>query len=293
MITDQQPKEQMLELHELEHDTATQSRVAIDPDTVERYGELMRDGHKFPPIVVFYDGVRYWVADGWHRVSAAEWASKKSILCELRKGTKEDAIVYATGANARHGKAMSNADKRKCVETVLKLRGDWSSRAIADHVGVGHHFVEKVRGEVGAAPTCGGPSLAEQLATRTGRDGKSYPATPSTKEHPDDYCTPITAESLSDDDEDPMLELIADPYRRWQSQLSKIAAEVREEAEDPERPYLKDRVTRITTDLQTVRNAIRAVEPVEFCSACGGESCSKCRYSGYLSRGVVNQRVED
>jgi hypothetical protein len=67
---------------------------------------------------------------------------------------------------------------------------------------------------------------------------------------------------------------------------------MREESEDPERPYIKDTIARITTDIQTVRNAIRAVEPVEFCSACNGQSCSKCRFSGYLSRGAANQRVE-
>jgi hypothetical protein len=299
VITDQQPKEQMLELHELEHDTATQSRVVLDPDTVEKYGELMRDGHKFPPIVVFYDGNRYWNADGWHRCGAAGWASKKSINCLIYQGTKEDAIVYSAGANARHGKAMSNADKRKCVETVLKIRGEWSDRAIADHVGCSEHTVKKVRDEVRTVRTSDSePSLAEQFEKRIGRDGKSYPTSQPVKEHPVDRADRLAGEAVADikageDDDDPMIDLIAEPYRRWQSQLSKMVAEIREEAEDPLRPYLADTVTRITTDLQTARTAIRNVEPAEACSACGGETCGQCRNCGYHSRAVVNQRVED
>lgn len=291
-IAEQTPKEMLLELHELEHDTATQSRVAIDPETVERYGELMRDGVKFDPITVFYDGVRYWVADGWHRSGGAGWASKKSIACLVYQGTKEDAVLYSTSANARHGKAMTNADKRKCVETVLGMRPEWSDRAIADHVGVGHQLVGTVRRQLDeSSSSTDGPSLTEQLDKRLGRDGKMRPATQPAREYSD---VPTATDGDEGDDEDPLLELMAEPYREAVRLITRAVSIVTEEAEDPQRPYLRDCVTRITTDLQNARSGIRNAEPVEFCLSCEGDSagCKKCRHSSYLSRAALAQRGE-
>jgi hypothetical protein len=293
VVTDQQPKEQMLELHELEHDTATQSRVAIDPDTVEKYGELMRAGVKFEAIVVFYDGVRYWVADGWHRCGGAEWASKKSIACLIYQGSKEDAVLYSTGANARHGKAMSNADKRKCVETVLKIKGDWSDRAIAEHVGVSQTTVGTVRREVSNLDTStAGPSLAGQFEKRIGKDGKSYPASQPMKENPvdraDRQVTDDLAALAAEDDSDPMLDMLADPYQEALRLLSRVASLIKEQAEDPDTgAYARDKITRITTDVQDLRACIRQIEPVKFCEPCHGQGCAKCRNTGFLTRAIV------
>ena len=50
----------------------TQSRVRIDDDTVKEYAELMSAGVELPPLVVFWDGTEYWLADGFHRYFAAQ-----------------------------------------------------------------------------------------------------------------------------------------------------------------------------------------------------------------------------
>jgi len=55
-----------------------QARVAMNEETIEEYAEAMRNGDKFPPVVVFSDddGASYWLADGFHRFEAAQIASK-------------------------------------------------------------------------------------------------------------------------------------------------------------------------------------------------------------------------
>ncbi len=317
MSTATEPRTQTLELHEIEHDTATQSREAIDAETVERYGELMRDGVKFDPIVVFFDGVRYWLADGWHRRGGAEWASKKSIDCLVHEGSKEEAELYAAGANARHGKAMNNADKRKAVGMVLRVQPDWSSRQIARHVGVSDMFVGKVRSEVQTVCTStDGGSLADQFERRIGSDGKSYPATKPTQSIPD------RPEEAGDDWEQPAddrVELFAMDYQESLNLLSAAASSLTvistrvtessdllgELAEDPEQgAYVRDKVTRIrtdtqkllghvtqvSTDLQSMRAMVRGLEPVEVCPHCDASGCPTCRKTGFVTRGIQQAR---
>jgi ParB-like chromosome segregation protein Spo0J len=125
-----------------------QVREALDEDTVQRYAELMAEGVKFPPVIVYRDadGV-LWLAAGFHRRAAALRNGATEILAEIWVGTRREAILKGIESNARHGLPYSNADKRRAVEVLL---GDdewqqWSDRAIARQVGVANSFVSKVR----------------------------------------------------------------------------------------------------------------------------------------------------
>ena len=51
-------------------DGGTQPRAKIDQAVCDEYAERMKAGEKFPPIDVFFDGEDYWLADGFHRISA-------------------------------------------------------------------------------------------------------------------------------------------------------------------------------------------------------------------------------
>jgi uncharacterized ParB-like nuclease family protein/FtsZ-binding cell division protein ZapB len=101
-------------------DKGTQSRAQISEETVSDYAEAMQAGDQFPPIIVFFDGVDYYLADGFHRLHAAQRLGKASIQAEVRTGTLRDAILFSLGANDKHGLRRSNADKRKCVRTLLE-----------------------------------------------------------------------------------------------------------------------------------------------------------------------------
>ncbi len=131
-------------------DGGTQPRAQMNPVTVENYAEDMQSGAAFPPIVVFYDGSDYWLADGFHRLAAAKRAELEHIKADVRQGTRRDAVLFSVGANATHGLRRTNDDKRRAVLTLL--RDDewvkWSDREIARQCAVTHPFVAKIRIEL-------------------------------------------------------------------------------------------------------------------------------------------------
>jgi hypothetical protein len=156
-----------------------QIRVKIDPDVVLDYAEAMKAGKKFPPLLLFFDGEKYYLADGFHRLNAARELKVVKIACEARDGTRTDARLAACGANKDHGLQRSSADKRRAVQVALELKPEWSNRMIAEHVGVEHHLVGELR-QLGESPSSS-VRIARQLKDfgppptrerRIGRDGK-------------------------------------------------------------------------------------------------------------------------
>ena len=123
-----------------------QQRVALDPEKVVEYSQLYRDGHDLGPLVVFTDGQTYLLADGFHRVQAAALAALLEVPVVVHDGTLREAILYATSCNL-HGQPLTNADKRKRVQTLLADPewAQWSDNSIARHCGVAHSFVSKIR----------------------------------------------------------------------------------------------------------------------------------------------------
>lgn len=144
---------QNLQLELVRTDGGTQPRQGISWEVVNQYGDLMEGGVKLPPVTVFYDGTNYWLADGFHRLHAAENQERAEITAEIIQGTLEDAQWYSFGANKAHGLMRTNEDKQRAVQAALrhpKCAG-LSDRAIAKHVGVTHPTVsgwrEKLSGK--------------------------------------------------------------------------------------------------------------------------------------------------
>lgn len=139
----------MLELEQIRTNGGTQSRVELNQETVAEYAQAFTAGASFPPVVVFFDGANYWLADGFHRYFGARDAGESAIDAEIITGTQRDAVLYSLKANATHGLRRTNADKRKAVETLLKDAewATWSDSAIAKACTVDHKTVAKIRGE--------------------------------------------------------------------------------------------------------------------------------------------------
>ena len=137
----------MLELEQIRIDGGTQSRVELNQETVAEYAQAFMAGAEFPPVVVFFDGANYWLADGFHRYFGARDAGESAIEAQIINGTQRDAVLHSWGANDKHGLPRSNADKRNIVTAILKDEQgcQWSDRDIAKRFGFSNTFVGNIR----------------------------------------------------------------------------------------------------------------------------------------------------
>jgi hypothetical protein len=70
----------------------------LDPDRVRHYAELPGD---LPPVVAFHTEQGLILADGYHRVAAAQARGLDSIEAEIRHGSAHDALRYAATIGAK------------------------------------------------------------------------------------------------------------------------------------------------------------------------------------------------
>lgn len=138
-----------LALEVIQIDGGTQSRATLNQHVVDDYAEAIKAGATFPPITVFYDGKKHWLADGFHRFHAYQKAGKTKVAADVRQGTRRDAILHSVGANETHGLRRTRDDKRRAVLTLLN-DSEWSAkpeRWIATTANVSHTYVQKIRAE--------------------------------------------------------------------------------------------------------------------------------------------------
>lgn len=128
-------------------DPKLQSRIEINEETVGEYADAMEQNDKFPPVLAYFDGIHYYLTDGYHRYHATRRVGKASIDCEIINGTLRDAILHSTAVNSKHGMRRSYADKRKAVMTLLEdfEWEQWSNIRIAEQCGVSNTFVASLR----------------------------------------------------------------------------------------------------------------------------------------------------
>lgn len=195
-----------LELNKIRLDGDTQPRVQLDDSTVREYIDEIVGGAKFPPIVVFFDGSEYWLADGFHRYHAHLGLGLAEIESEVKQGTLEDARWYSFGVNKSHGLRRTNEDKRRAIEAALHFTHQHhsppkSDEELARHCGATPPTVAKYRELLGISKNF----RDERIVTRngstyimqTGNIGKQIssveyleePAFPSTLPFPESNVT--------------------------------------------------------------------------------------------------------
>jgi uncharacterized ParB-like nuclease family protein len=135
-----------IEIKKIRTDAGTQSRVEISEELVQEYFETIEDEGDLPPVVVFFDGLAYYLADGFHRIMAYQRATREYIEAQVKGGTLRDAIKYSLSANAEHGLRRTQEDKRKAVLIALDDLewGELSAREIARMCKVSHFLVNKI-----------------------------------------------------------------------------------------------------------------------------------------------------
>lgn len=144
-----------LEIAELERDAELQARVGLNVDVVKEYAEQMKAGAVFPPVLAFASSATHALVDGFHRVAARESLGFTTVLAEIRQGTREDALWHGLTTNQTHGLRRTNDDKhRSVVKALTHPRGrNLSDRQIANHCGVHHYTVSRIRQQLEQSQT--------------------------------------------------------------------------------------------------------------------------------------------
>ncbi|UJB72677.1 ParB N-terminal domain-containing protein (plasmid) [Acaryochloris sp. 'Moss Beach'] len=115
-------------------DHEIQPRCQIYDHVVKKFAAAMRQGEKFPPVIVYYNGAKFWLVDGFHRLRAKEIIGDLEILADVWQGNHQDAVLHAIGANLDSELKLTEADLHK---NIYKLIGHpewkrWSNSEIAD-----------------------------------------------------------------------------------------------------------------------------------------------------------------
>ncbi|TVP81304.1 MAG: chromosome partitioning protein ParB [Puniceicoccaceae bacterium] len=161
---------QDLRLEQIDIYGGTQARVTTNDEAITSYADAMLEGAQFPPVVTYYDGTKYWLADGFHRFLAAQRNAGETIAAEVYEGSRTDALRHALGANSTNGIYRSNADKRNACEIALEEWPNMSNAVIAELCKVSPDLVRRCRLEMEKLNRIESPKEV------TGRDGKQYPS---------------------------------------------------------------------------------------------------------------------
>ncbi len=179
-------------------DGGTQIRAALNLDAISDYTHRTVAGEVAPPVDVYFDGSQYWLANGFHRYHAAKVLEQIDIRANVHVGTKDDAILFACGANADNGVPRTATDKRNAVESALRVyagrgvRG--SDEVIAKVCRVSDRFVRSLRQELTTSDLGTVPKLT--LPTKTkGKDGRTRETKNNGKKKPKPESIPPEEES--------------------------------------------------------------------------------------------------
>ena len=136
-----------LKLEQIIIDKGTQTRDKIDQKTVTEYAEALLNKESLPPVTVFHDGIKYYLADGFHRYFGHKQTKMLTIDVEIISGTLRNAVEYALGTNDKHGLKRTNKDKRKAVLIALDdvEWGSLTNREIGKLCRVSHTFVNDIK----------------------------------------------------------------------------------------------------------------------------------------------------
>lgn len=300
-----------LKLSKITVNGGTDVRDKINDDVVNEYGEAAKAGSEFPPLVVFKVDKEYLLADGFHRIYGFERYGIKEWECDIREGTREDALKFALSCNTEHGYRRTNADKQNAVKIALKEWPDYSDRLIAEMCRVSPPMVAPLRKAVQPPPprppaSASGqpsnpttqPSNAAPAGTTTappprkGKDGKTY----KTKTPP---AKPKTVDATNHPVPDEII-VHWDASLAESTRLLTLVSETRSRlkvAQDRREPMFRRlNINDAIGKLDLVYAEIKLAKPYAVCPECQGVEthkgeiatentrCSSCQGNGWVSQ---------
>lgn len=216
-------------------DGGTQSRASINEVTVAEYVDAMVDPSTvFPPVVVYFDGKDYWLADGFHRLAAWREMGRVEIPADVRQGDRRHAILHSVAANSAHGLRRTNDDKRRAVMVLLEDAewSQWSDREIARRCAVSPSFVGGLRNSslstVDSEPRTYTTKHGTQAAMSTANIGggsKAHQATSSQQTLEEVAPGPVEQAEQSNDDQETPAEEPDREVAKQRRDLAKLTTE--------------------------------------------------------------------
>ncbi len=288
-----------LNLDQIRIDGGTQIREEIDNGLVTEYAACMTALDIFPPVIVLFDSTAKanWLADGFHRYHAARKAGLKKLRADVRKGTKDDALWVALGANRANGARLTSSDKAKACRVALGKFPSRSDNDIAKQIGVDHKTVGKHRKALEEA------GKVKPALVRTGADGRK-----TNTENIGASAPPPAAAKKADESakEPPLVDRfgVAIPdiksCREGLARADEVAALMREVSAlkgkilgllDNEKDPIYSVVDRSVVDagFTNVYGQLKNAKPYAVCPYCGGgdrgamKRCTCCSGLGWLT----------
>jgi ParB-like chromosome segregation protein Spo0J len=123
-LLDWNPDVRQLPVTAITFDPDIYCRAEMHHDVIERCARALADGARFPPIVVFFDGNLYRIADWVMRLRAHQQIGLAEITAEVRQGTRRDALLFSLGANAVHGAQETPCDRERNARRRAELDGE-------------------------------------------------------------------------------------------------------------------------------------------------------------------------
>lgn len=130
-----------LSISQLTIDPTIDVRQKLDEETIQRYADSFGD---LPPVVAFKTDGEILLADGFHRVVAAQRLGISEVEGEVKEGSREDALEYAAYANTRHGKPLTAEERKVAIRRLYQLHPDWGRDRVASVLGCSSWAIDTV-----------------------------------------------------------------------------------------------------------------------------------------------------
>ena len=167
-------------------------RDELDKKLVETYAENIDQILNVAPIEVWDTPGGKYLADGFHRYSAAISCGHETVPCIVKIGSVEEALAAACVANIKHGKPLSRQERQNAINQYIKIYWDHSNVWLAMDLGVSDETIRRYREKLVVDESL---ELPEKIL---GQDGIWQPFQGSTIVEPETQTVSITYEEFKE-----------------------------------------------------------------------------------------------
>jgi len=280
-----------LPLKDIRIDGKTQHRK-VDDEVVLRYTALMKDGVKFPPIEIIYDGKNYFMWDGFHRYFSHLKLNKKYIEANIEKGTQRDAIYLSFSANKDNAFPRQPGTAKEIIEKILKDK-EWSKispREIANHVGCTERYVFQIQSAISKTYPM---NSSEDKPDSKPKKQLSRAETRDVKRGDSKYEMQVAEKKVLDSTGKQVPEHLvkfferSNEYRGMIKQLNDMLKTVREGKDAGDLFYRFIKIENLTAEIGNVKRIFRFAMPYATCRYCGADEknaeCRACDGCGFVN----------